>query len=109
MPFEQMGMAVTVPQFNHLSALEPHFGERLRQWGIGSAAPTATLILAHDPAGLAALTMAHGDTDFLVPVRYLSAVALAPHAVSQAGLDYFFLISRRRRERTAPPAWTCHM
>jgi hypothetical protein len=109
MPFEQMGIAVTVPQFNDLPALEPQFRKRLRAWGIDSPAPIATLILARDPDELAALSMAHGDADFLVPTRYRSAVALAPHAVSPAGFDYFFLISRRRQERAAPPAWTCHM
>jgi hypothetical protein len=109
MPFEQMGIGVTVPQFNDLPALEPQFREHLRQWGIDSSAPIATVILARDADELAALTMAHGDTDFLVPARYRSAVALAPQAVSPAGFDYFFLISRRRRERTSPPAWTCHM
>jgi hypothetical protein len=109
MPFEQMGITVTVPRFNDLPAIKPQLRDRLRQWGIDSAAPIATLILARDPEELGALTMAHGEADFLVPARYRSAVALAPHAVSPAGRDYFFLISHRRQERAAPPAWTCHM
>jgi hypothetical protein len=109
MPFEQMGIAVTVQQFNNLPALEPQLRDRLRQWGIDSPEPIATLILARDPEELAALTMAHADSDFLVPMRYRSAVALAPQAVSPAGLDYFFLIARQRKERSAPPDWTCHM
>ena len=109
MPFQEMGIAVTVEQYNDLAALAPQFRERLRQWGIDSSDPIATLIVAHDPDELGALTMTHGEADFLVPARYRSAVALAPHAISPAGRDYFFLIARQRKERTTPPGWTCHM
>ena len=109
MPFEQMGIAMTVDQFNRLSELEPGFRDRLRQWGIDSSDPIATLILAATPEELGALALAHGEADFVMPARYRDAVRQAPHTVTPAGEGYFFLISRQRRERTSPRGWTCRM
>jgi len=109
MPFQDMGIAVTVEQFNRLPELELAFRERLRQWGMRSPAPIATLIAARTPDELGALTLAHGDADFVIPARYREAVRLAPHAVAPAGTGYFFLISRERQERTSPREWTCRM
>ena len=71
--------------------------------------PIATLITLRNEDDLAALTGLHPGTDFLIPARYQSAVALAPHAIAPAGRDYFFLIARQRAERTTPPAWACHL
>jgi hypothetical protein len=109
MPFDEMGIAVTVDQFHVVSTLEPQFRDRLRQWGLDSSDPIATLIVLRNADDLAALTGLHPDADFLIPEHYRTEVALAPHAIAPAGRDHFFLISRHRMERAAPPAWTCHM
>jgi hypothetical protein len=109
LPFERMGISVTVPQFASLAALEPQFRDYLRQWSVDSSKPLATLIIARSPDELGALALAHPEADFVAPVRYREALALAPHAVAPAGKDYFFLIARHRIERTSPPAWSCGM
>ena len=109
MPFQEMGIAVSVPQFNHLAGLEPQFRGRLRQWGMDTADPIASLILVRDADELEALAVSHPETDFLIPERYHDAIRLAPHSTAPAGSDYFFLIARRRFERSSPQGWTCRM
>src|SRR5215472_12055463 len=109
LPFDEMGIAVTVDQFHQLPTLEPQFRNRLRQWGLYSPDPIATLIVLRSADDLAALTGLHPDADFLIPRAYRSEVRLAPHAIAPADRDHFFLISRHRLERAAPQAWTCHM
>jgi dolichyl-phosphate-mannose-protein mannosyltransferase len=108
LPFEEMGIAVTVDRFNALPTLEPRFRDRLRQWGLDSSDPIATLIELNTGDDLAFLTGNHPEADFLVPASRRSDVALAPHFIAPAGRDYVFLLSRHRLERP-PPAWTCHM
>jgi hypothetical protein len=109
LPFEEMGITVTARQFNHLAEYEPRFRDRLRQWGVDSSDPIATLIFLKDADELASLTVAHPEIDFLVPQRHHYALGQAPQEVAPAGLDYFFLMSRQRIERSAPPAWGCHL
>ena len=64
--FEEMGIMVTVDQFNHLARYTPAFRDRLREWGLDSGAPIATLITAHGAADLTALVRAHPESDFLI-------------------------------------------
>jgi hypothetical protein len=104
-----MGIVTAIGQLENLPALEPQFRDYLRQWGIDSSAPIATLIAVHGPEELGALALARPESDFVIPARYSNVVRLAPHSVAPAGIDYFFLIARHRIERTAPPAWTCKM
>ena len=108
MPFEEMGITLTVDQFNNLPALEPQFRERLRQWGIDSAEPIGTVIVARNENDLAELTGRHPEADFLVPMKYRAAVGRSPHAIAAAGGDYFFLISRGRGEGRGA-VWSCHL
>jgi hypothetical protein len=109
LPFEQMGIVTTVEEFLNLPKLEPQFRDYLREWGIDSSQPIATLIVAHGPEELGALVLARPESDFVIPARLQSAVALAPHAVAPAGTDHFLLIARKRIERIAPTQWTCKM
>jgi 4-amino-4-deoxy-L-arabinose transferase-like glycosyltransferase len=109
LPFPQMGVVTSLEQFQNLARYEPQFRDYLRQWGIDSDAPIASLISLRNPEELGALVLARPDTDFVMSARYANAVSLAPHSVAPAGRDYFFLIARRRMERASPPAWTCGM
>jgi 4-amino-4-deoxy-L-arabinose transferase-like glycosyltransferase len=109
LPFDEMGIVTSVEQFESLPRFEPQFRDRLRQWGINSSEPIATLIALRNPEELGALALAHPESDFVIPERYRTAVALAPHSIAPAGPNFFFLIARHRIERTSPPAWTCEM
>jgi 4-amino-4-deoxy-L-arabinose transferase-like glycosyltransferase len=107
--FEEMGIVVTLDQFNHLALLASAFRSRLRQWGLASDAPIATTITLHSAAELATLARAHPESDFLVPAAYRNAVESVPQEPVGAASGYLLLLSRIPVPRSAPPAWTCRM
>jgi hypothetical protein len=109
MPFNEMGISVTVDQFNDLARYTPAFRARLREWGLDSGAPIATLIEARTAADLASLVRAHPDSDFLIAGTYRNAVESAPQELIGAAADYLFLLSRTQVPRTSPPGWSCRM
>jgi hypothetical protein len=107
MPFSEMGISVTVDQFNNLARYEPAFRSRLQEWGLPGGAPIATLITARSPEELAALVLAHPDTDFLIPTTWQYAVRSAPQAQFPATPRLFFLLSRTPLPRPSGPSWPC--
>ncbi len=121
MDFPWMGISVTADQFNHLDRWTPVFRARLREWGLDSADPIATLILATSPAELAEVIRAHPSSDFLIPDRYRAAIegAHSTHQVLAAGTTgktegreapetlHWLLLARESAPRPAPPAWSC--
>jgi hypothetical protein len=109
MPFDEMGITVTVGQFNLLARYTPAFRARLREWGLDSGAPIATLIVARTEADLAALILAHPESDFLITGAYRHAVESDPHEVIGAVADHLLLLSRTPLARASPPAWSCRM
>jgi 4-amino-4-deoxy-L-arabinose transferase-like glycosyltransferase len=109
MPFEELGITVTVDQFNHLARYTPAFRNRLREWGLDSGAPIATLITAHGAADLTALVRAHPESDFLISAFYRNAVESAPQELIGVAAEYLLLLSRTPIERASPPAWSCRM
>ncbi|MCX6632113.1 MAG: glycosyltransferase family 39 protein [Candidatus Solibacter sp.] len=109
MPFAEMGITVTVDQFNDLARYAPAFRARLRGWGLDSGAPVATLITARTVADLTALVRAHPESDFLIPAIYRKAVESAPQELVGAAAGYLLLLSRAPLGRTSPPAWSCRM
>jgi hypothetical protein len=109
MPFAEMGITVSVDQFNDLARHTPAFRARLREWGLDSGAPIATLIVSRTAADLAALVRAHPESDFLIGGAYRKAVESAPQELIGAAADYLLLLSRTPLERASPPAWSCRM
>jgi Dolichyl-phosphate-mannose-protein mannosyltransferase len=109
MPFEEMGITVTVEQFNELARYTAAFRDRLRDWSLDSGAPIATLIAARTPVELALLVRAHPESDFLIPTAYRNAVESAPQELIASTADYLLLLSRTPVARTSPPAWSCRM
>jgi hypothetical protein len=110
MDFDRMGIVLTAAQFDGLAQGEPVFRQRLREWGLDSAEPIGTLILADSPEELARMIRAHPLSDFLLPQQYRAAVepAAGPsHQLVEAAENHFFLLSREARPRAAPPAWSC--
>ena len=100
---------VTLDQFNQPARHAPAFRDRLREWGLDSGAPIATVITAHSAADLTALVRAHPESDFLISAYYRKAVESAPQEIVGAAADYLLLLSRTRVERASPPAWSCRM
>jgi len=106
MPFREMGIAVTTAEFGEIARLEPMYRDRLRQWGIDSSKPIATLIVAPTQQDLAELVRDHPMVDFVMPDRYRAAAG-ASHEVVGAG-GYLLLLAKSALPR-APRAWTCWM
>jgi len=109
MPFEEMGIAVTVGQYNDLARYTPAFRARLREWGLDSGAPIATLIVARTEGELAALIRAHPESDFLITGPYRRAAEGAPQEVIGVAADHLLLLSRTPVARATPPEWSCGM
>jgi 4-amino-4-deoxy-L-arabinose transferase-like glycosyltransferase len=109
MPFAELGITVTVDQFDNLPRYSPAFRDRLREWSLNSAAPIATLIVARSVAEFGEMVRARPDTDFLIPPTYRSTAERAPQEQIGAGAGYLLLLSRTARPRAAPPAWSCRM
>ena len=108
MDFAGMGIVVTADQFDHLPQWLPAFRERLRQWGLDSTRPVATLIRIPSEAELAEVVRAHPDSDFLLPDRYRGA-ADAAHVLVEAVPDHCLLLARTSTPRNQRPPWTCRM
>jgi len=109
MPFDDMGITVTVDQFNRLSEVTPVFRDRLRRWGLDSAAPIGTLITARSVEEMRALVQGHPEVDFLVPGRYREALGGAPQVWVDTSADFFLLLSRTLRQRDSAPSRSCRM
>jgi hypothetical protein len=107
MPFAEMGITVTVDQFNNLARVTPAFRAHLREWSLDSDDAIATLIVARSTAELTALVRAHPESDFLISGTYRKAVESAPQEVIGAAADYLLLLSRTPLPRNSPPAWSC--
>jgi len=107
--FASMGIAVTAAQFNRLDRWTPVFRDRLRQWGIDSAAPIATLILAQSNAQLGEVIRAHPDSDFLLPGRYRAALTGVEntHTIEPVLPGHWLVLSRHVLPRSEPPRWSC--
>ena len=109
MPFADMGITVTVGQFNDLARYTPTFRARLREWGLDSGAPVGTLIVARSEADLAALIRAHPDSDFLITGAYRHVAESAPQEVIGTAADRLLLLSRTPVARASPQSWSCRM
>ena len=107
MPFDSMGITLTAAQFNDLPRLEPAFRERLREWGLDSAEPIGTLILAASEEDLEGMIRAHPESDFLIPSRLRPAAGNAHEVVELPG--HVLLLSRTAVPRPAAPGRTCRL
>lgn len=104
-----LGITVTTTQFAELSMLRPVFLDHLRAWGLNSAEPLATAIVADsDDEALAAMRSAP-YTDFYVPLRLAreaGPLVSLTHQARTASLDRVFLLARKPPPDPAPqPQW----
>jgi len=71
--FEYLGITVSAKTFLRLGELRPMFVQRLREWGLDSADPLATVILAETQEEVQSLMTANPQSDFFVKGKFLLA------------------------------------
>ena len=111
MPFDQMGIAITVPQYRDMARLRSQFEARLREWGAGPMAglSLASLITLKSPQELGELESAAPDRDFLIPERYREFANGSTHVEVPAAPGYFFLLASTKQPATFSNPRTCRM
>jgi hypothetical protein len=111
MPWDEMGIAVTVPQYRELERLRPAFEARLRAWSAGPDASrsVASLITVNSPQELGIFVRTAPDHDFLIPERYRMFVNGSSHVEAPAAPGYFFLLAPTRQLLDAHLSRTCRM
>jgi len=112
MPFDYLGIAVGAQQFDDLQQWEPAFRQHLREWGLDSREPVATLVVLRSAAELGDVVRAHPASDFLVPVQYgpaLESPARESHETVAASQAYLLLLARQAQPRQSPPRWGCRL
>ncbi|MBL8229906.1 MAG: glycosyltransferase family 39 protein [Bryobacterales bacterium] len=70
--FRQLGIVVTLEEWKDLKARLPVYRQRLREWGLDSTEPVATVILLRDATELPELLRASPHADFLLRQRTTS-------------------------------------
>ena len=107
--FQHLGVTVRAAQFLDMEQLRRTYAGRLREWGLASAEPLATSIVANEPSELAGVVRAHPAADYYIPAGWRDVVmpaAAATHDVVQAG-DRLFLLSREApRDLGRSAGWT---
>jgi hypothetical protein len=98
--FRGMGIKVTAREFADLGQYQPAFRGRLRQWGLDSPEPLATVILARDSDELARVVAGQPGTDFLLP-RRLAFEAPSHSAVTEGAR--VLLLSKQTHEEPPSP------
>jgi 4-amino-4-deoxy-L-arabinose transferase-like glycosyltransferase len=91
--FEYLGITVSSTDFAQLEQRKPEFERRLREFGLNSADPIATGILAGTEAEIAATLTMHPEADFFVPARWASLDGGA-HEVGPESPSRVLLLSR---------------
>ena len=98
--FRGMGIMVTAREFAGFARHEPAFRDRLRQWGLDSPEPVASVILARDQDEVARMVAAHPGTDFLLPRRL--AMQAPSHSVITEGNKLLLLSKQPRQTQPVP-------
>jgi hypothetical protein len=104
-----LGITVSAAQFGDLDHWEPLFRERLRSWGLDSAAPVATAILAGSMDEIVRLVVTHPAADFYLPanvvVQLPEEVIAARRMVLFSRDRSFLLAADLPRGRASPLVW----
>ncbi len=70
--FEYLGILMTAADFASLDETRAVYEQRLRQWGLNSADPIATTILARNQDQVAMVLEQHPEADFFAPAEWAS-------------------------------------
>lgn len=89
-----LGIMVSAAQFRELDRWQPVFEQRLKEWGLDSAAPIATVIVAPSEEEVLELIRSRPRVDFLAPERFGRAVReTGSHEVRKIS-ERLFLLAR---------------
>lgn len=108
--FRSMGVMVTAGEFTEMPKHEAQFAAHLREWGLDSREPLATVILARGAAEVARMIEGRPESDFLVPARFASVLeqaALRTHRAVETPAGVLLL--SRRAGALAPALRPCRL
>jgi hypothetical protein len=91
-----LGITVSAAQFDELDKWEPRFRARMLQWGLDSAEPVATTIVATSVAEVVRMIAAHPRSDFYLPASLWSEIepaAQTSHRIAPLANGRFFLLA----------------
>ncbi|HMC62898.1 MAG TPA: glycosyltransferase family 39 protein [Candidatus Solibacter sp.] len=94
--YAYLGITVSAAEFQEIDRLQPQFLERLRRWGLPSAAPIATNIVAPSPADIERLVETHPHIDFYLPrdiVNQIPPEVTSTRRVVPLSADRSFLLA----------------
>jgi Dolichyl-phosphate-mannose-protein mannosyltransferase len=94
--YAYLGITVDTAQFNNLEYWAPRFRERLLEWGLHTASPIATNIMAPSIGEIVNLVETHVHSDFYLPaniVTLLSADVLSARRVMRLSADRYFVLA----------------
>ena len=92
--YAHLGVTMPASEFLEINLRQNQYLERLRDWGVSSAAPLASAILVRSSAELEILLRSRTDVDYYVPAGLLDLEPLAAtHVIQEAG-SRVFLLSR---------------
>ena len=111
--FVYLGIAMSADQFVSLDRWREMYLQRLQAWGLDSAEPLATVIIAESWEEVVKVIQTHPESDFYLPAASCTAVApvvASTHEIAPAAGDRCFLLARRgsamaRGERTPLPRY----
>jgi 4-amino-4-deoxy-L-arabinose transferase-like glycosyltransferase len=104
--YPHLGITITAEQFMQIDQLTPAFRENLREWGLDSVAPLATVIEARSDADVLAIIQSHPLDDFYLPSRLREQVeplVQKTHDISQPSAERLLLFARRARSNVNAP------
>jgi 4-amino-4-deoxy-L-arabinose transferase-like glycosyltransferase len=99
--YAYLGITVSAAEFQQIDRLEPQFLERLGQWGLPSAAPIATNIMAPSLADIVRLVDTHPHTDFYLPGDIVNQVlpeVTSTRRIVRLSADRLFLLAMDGKE-----------
>ncbi len=107
--YAYLGITVSAAQFQDIDRLEPKFLERLGRWGLPSAAPIATNIMAPSAADIVRLVETHPYIDFYLRrdiLDQLSPEVRSSRRIVALSADRSFLLATDRTEaRVVQGGW----
>ena len=104
-----LGITVSAAQFQDIAQWEPRFRDRLRSWGLDSAEPIATSIMADSVDEIVRLVVLHPESDFYLRAdivgRLPSEVIAARRLLPLPHGRWFLLAADAPGSRVDSPAW----
>lgn len=108
--YAYLGITVSAAQFQEMDRLRPQFLERLQRWGLPSAAPIATNIVASSPADIVRLVETHPNIDFYLRrdiIDQIPAEVRSARRVVTLSADRSFLLAiDRPKTRVSQVRWS---